>query len=97
MKNDDEIVESLISGGIVGAALGALLSKKSGEGSLLGAIAGAVIVATFKANENARNSHMPMILEENKVLYEIKPDGTKHFIRNVEKSSYQLPIHFKLK
>ena len=28
MKSDDEIIESLIAGGVIGAAIGALLSKK---------------------------------------------------------------------
>jgi outer membrane lipoprotein SlyB len=97
MKNDDEIVESLIAGGIIGAALGALLSKKNGEGSILGAIAGAAILATFKANEKARQTHVSMLVEENNALYEIKADGSKHFIRNIEKPTQQLPSNFKLK
>ena len=97
MKNDEEIVESLIAGGIIGAALGALLSKKSGEGSVLGAIAGAAILATFKANEKARQTHVPLLVEENNALYEIKADGSKRFIKNIEKPAQQLPPNFKLK
>jgi hypothetical protein len=38
-----------------------------------------------------------MYVEENNVIYEILPDGSKNFIRNIEKPSQQLPKHFKLK
>ncbi|MEY2828458.1 MAG: hypothetical protein RIQ33_316, partial [Bacteroidota bacterium] len=52
--------------------------------------------ATFKANDRAKNTNIPLILEENNALYEISPDGTKRFIKNIEKPQ-QLPAHFKLK
>ncbi len=97
MKNDEEIIQSLIKGGFVGAFLGALLSKNKEEGATLGALAGAAILATYKANEQAMQANVPMYVEENGSLYLLQPDGTKTFIRKIEKPADTLPQHFKLK
>lgn len=97
MKNDEEILESLISGGIIGAALGALVSKNSEEGAMLGALAGAAILATFKANEKAMQTNVPMYVEENGNLYQIRDGGIKTFIRKIGKPGAKLPLNFKLK
>jgi hypothetical protein len=98
MKNDEEIFESLIAGGLIGAALGALLSKNNGGGgATLGALAGAAILATFKANEKAMQMNMPMYVEENGKLYQIQPGGIRKFIRKIDKPSVKLQEHFKLK
>lgn len=97
MANDDEIIESLIKGGIIGAALGALLSKNNKEAPFLGAIAGAAILATIKANEDARKTSIPLLLEEDGDLYEVQANGVKKFIRKIDKPTEQLPQQFKLK
>lgn len=96
MDKDDEIVESLIAGGIIGAALGALLSKNKETGVTLGALAGAAILATFKANAAAKKTKIPMFIKENSALYELKADGTKHFVKTLEKPNIKLPQTFKL-
>lgn len=97
MKQDEEILESLIKGGLIGAALGALLSKNKENGATIGALAGAAILATFRANEQAMQTNVPMFIEENNTLYEIKADGSKHFVRYIAKPNQQLPKRFKLK
>ncbi|TDB67323.1 hypothetical protein [Arundinibacter roseus] len=97
MKQDEEIVNTLIKGGIIGAALGALVSENKENGATIGALAGAALLATFRANQHALQNNLPMFLEENNVLYEIKADGSKHFVRNLAKTNPLLPEHFKLK
>ena len=97
MKNDNEIIESLIAGGLLGAALGALVSKNKEQGATLGALAGAAILATFKANEQAMQTNLPMLVEEEGSLYEVQAGGKKRFIRKIDKSSRKLPENFKLK
>ena len=97
MKSDDEIIQSLIAGGVIGASLGALISKNKGKGATLGALAGAVILGMFKANEKQTTSYVPMYIEENQSLYQIQPDGTKIFIRTLEKPSVKVAKQFKLK
>jgi hypothetical protein len=93
MKNDTEILESLLVGGLVGAALAALISNnKSGIG--LGAIAGAVLLASFKANENAKKTNIPLLIEENNALYEQSPDGSKRFIKAIPKYQVEIPANF---
>ena len=97
MNNDTEIVKDLIAGGIIGATLGALISDDSQEGATIGAIAGAVILATLKANTEAKKTQIPFYIQENNSLYEIAPDGKKHFVRNIEKSQIKLNKRFILK
>jgi hypothetical protein len=97
MKNDDEIIESLILGGLIGAALGALISDKKGEGATLGLMAGAALLATFKANEQAKQTNLPMYFAENGYLYQRQSDGTKKLIREIGKPSVTLQEHFTLK
>src|SRR5690606_23805023 len=97
MKNDEEIIESLIAGGFLGAALGALLSKNKEEGATLGALAGAAILATFKASEQAKKSNVPVLYEEDGCLYEEHPGGTKKFVKELEKSRRLTNDKFKLK
>jgi Glycine zipper 2TM domain len=96
MKNDDKILESLIAGGVVGAALGALLSKDKEPGAILGALAGAALLATFKANQQAIQTNVPMYIEENGSLYQVTA-GTKKFIRKIEKPTTKIEQRFKLK
>jgi hypothetical protein len=96
MKNDEEIMESLIAGGLIGASLGALLSNNKGDGALLGALAGAAILATFKANEKAMEMNIPMFVEENGNIYQVQTGGIKKFIRKIDKPSLKLQQHFKL-
>lgn len=97
MEQDDKILENLITAGVVGAALGALLSKDKREGATLGALAGAAILATFRANEEAKKSNLPLILEEEGSLYEIYPNGERKFLRKIEKPNITLPSQFKLR
>lgn len=97
MKYDDEILESLIADGIIGADLESVLSNKSTKASILGTIARSAILATFKANENAKLTDVPLYVEENEALYEVKGDGTKRFIRKIDKPKLKLLKHFKLK
>ncbi|NCU03693.1 MAG: hypothetical protein GXC73_06855 [Chitinophagaceae bacterium] len=97
MKNDDEILESLIAGGVIGAALGTLLTKNKEEGAGLGALIGAALLATYKASEKAKETNVPVYVEENGSLYLIEEGGNKKFIREIEKPKVKLQPTFKLK
>ena len=97
MSNDDKIVENLVLGGIIGATLGSIILKDNKDGATIGAIAGAVILATLKASNAAKETQVPHYVQENSKLYNIKSDGSKHFVRNIEKPETHLSKHFKLK
>ena len=97
MKQDKQIVEQLIAGSVIGAALGALLSKEKSEGSMLGAIAGAAIVATFRANEEARKTDLPILQVEEGSLYEVRPNGNKRFLKKIGQPQVEMPRKFKLR
>lgn len=96
MNDDREILESLIAGGLIGAALAAVLSQNK-DAAGIGAIAGAAILASYKANEIARRSSVPVIIEEGHALVEIMPGGSKRFIKNIPRSTRKLPKNFTLR
>lgn len=96
MRNDNEILESLLLGGLIGSALGALISKNEKKGAAIGAIAGAVLLSTFKANESAISKNIPVFVEENGYLYEINANGEKKMIKKIDKSLKIIPKTFKL-
>lgn len=97
MTKDDEILESLIAGGIIGAALGALLSGNKSKETILGALAGSAILATFKAFEQAKKTEVPVCVEEDGIIYEIQPGGEKKIIKKIDKPSGEIPEKFKLR
>jgi hypothetical protein len=96
MKNDIEIIESLIEGGLIGATLGAIWSKKKGKGAKLGALAGAAILATYNANLAAKKTKLPLVFEENGSIYELQSNGVTRLIRTLEKSNIKLERKFSL-
>ena len=97
MKNDDEIIQSLISGGFIGSTLNTLMIKYTQEGINLGSIASAAMLATFKAAQKARESNIPLFVEEDGILYQTQINGEKKFVRKIEKPAVKLKAHFKLK
>ena len=96
-NNDENIFQSLITGGLIGAALGALVSKNKEDGATIGALAGAVILATYKANEQAQKTNLPVYVEEDGKLYAIQPGGKKTFLKIIPKPNITISEHFKLK
>lgn len=97
MKSDDQILESLIAGGVIGAALVDLISKDTAEGAMLGVIAGAAILATYQASEKARLANLPVLAEENGKLYEIRSGGQKRYLKDLPKKFTLSRKKFKLK
>lgn len=97
MKSDEQLLESLIAGGVIGAALGALLSKDKEQGATVGALAGAAIVATFRANEEAKKTNVPVMIEENGKLFVWHPDGRKEFIKDIPRKPFLKGDKFKLR
>lgn len=95
MNKDEEIIESLVAGGVIGASLGLLIAENKKEGLILGAIAGAAILATLRASQQARKTNVPIWVEEGGNLYEIIPNEGKRFVREIVKPKGIQP-HFKL-
>ncbi len=96
MKNDDEILESIINNGKIGPSLLSLLSKNETKETLLGNIATATIIASYKAREKAIQTQIPFIEEIDGTLYLIEPSGEKKFIKKIQKSKINLDQTFIL-
>ena len=96
MKNNNELLEAAIFGGLIGAALEALIQGNN-KNTGLGLIAGAVISASLKANEEALKTNIPLILKENNTLYEVNSNGSKRIIRKLPRNYKHIPKKFTLK
>ena len=96
MEDDQETLEALIAGGLIGAALGALI-RSDKTGATLGAIAGAAILASYRASERAKKLNVPLVIEENGSLYELQKDGTKRFIKQIPSNNVHFEKEFSLR
>lgn len=96
MESNNKIINDLIAGGVIGAALGTLImDDKKGVG--IGAIAGAALFASLKANENAKKTNIPILVQEQDSLFKIMPNGERVFIKKIPKSNITLHNKFILK
>jgi hypothetical protein len=98
-QDDKELIGSLVAGGLIGAAFGALLAgaDDDGEGVALGALAGAAFLATYRANQKARQGDVPFYVVEQDSLYLVQPGGQKQFVKKIERQATLSPKRFKLK
>lgn len=96
-REDEETLNNLIKGGLLGAGLTALLKRQvDGEDIAVGAILGAAILASFKASERAKEAKIPVLVQEGNSLYWKHSDGRKEFFKELPNNSKHLPTYFKL-
>ena len=96
MQTNDDSIKNLILGGIIGTALGSILTENKTEGAFLGAILGSVTAATIEANKIANQTKITQMIEVDGKLFQINPDGTRNFIRNIRKVRRDFPQQIKL-
>lgn len=96
--SDDNLLESLLQGGLIGEGLIALLSnrEKAEENFSIGAIVCAAILASYKANLNAKKINLPVYEKLGNSIFAIYPDGMKKFIKKNEPIKINNPSRFKL-
>ncbi|MCG9874540.1 MAG: hypothetical protein MH321_07115 [Leptospiraceae bacterium] len=97
-KSDDELLKSLITGGVVGGGLAALLldKKNRSENATLAAIAGAAIVASYKASQKAKETKLPIYKIKDGSLVIEHPDGRIETLKENASSEEKIPLNFKL-
>ncbi|WP_246837095.1 hypothetical protein [Leptospira montravelensis] len=96
-REDEETLNNLIKGGLLGAGLTALLKRQvDGEDIAVGALLGAAILASVKASERAKETKIPLLVQEGDSLYWKHPDGHKEFFKELPNDSKSLPTKFKL-
>jgi hypothetical protein len=96
MNSDREIIEYLVAGGLLGAALGALVSDDNRDAAI-GALAGAALVASFRANQRAQATGIPLVIEQDNELIRVYPDGRRELIRKIPRTNAHIPKKFKLR
>jgi hypothetical protein len=94
-KNNDEIIESALIGGVIGTALGALISGK-GKDTLVAALIGAAIGASKQALAEAKENNLSVLIEEDGALYELRPDNSKRFIKKLKRTIPSIPPKFEI-
>lgn len=74
-------------------------NDKEELGTALGiiAIAALAIWASKRAYKSARETNVPLVIEEGEALYELFPDGSKRLIKKLTKVNRNLPPNFTLK
>ncbi|WP_244310485.1 hypothetical protein [Leptospira noumeaensis] len=96
-REDEETLNNLIKGGLLGAGLTALLKREAdGEDIAVGAILGAAILASIKASERAKETKIPLLVQEGDSLYWKHPDGHKELFKKLPTDPNHLPPKFKL-
>ena len=83
VKSKHEIIENAVAGGVIGAALGALITGKS-EYTLASAIVGAAIGASVKAQKEANKLNIPVLYEEDGIIYKYLPNGEREMVKEIE-------------
>lgn len=97
-RSEEELIQSLITGGIVGGALGALFSDEENrkENATLLAIAGAAILASYKASQRAKETNLPVYKIKNGTLIKEHPDGRIEVLKERLDVKNNIPNKFKL-
>ncbi|EKJ87060.1 hypothetical protein CLV96_3588 [Leptospira meyeri] len=96
-REDEKTLNNLIKGGLLGAGITALLKRQAdGEDIAVGALLGAAILASLKASERAKETKIPVLIQEGDSLYWKHHDGHKEFFKNLPNHSESLPKKFKL-
>lgn len=95
IKEKHEIIKGAIAGGFFGASLGALLTGKS-KGALAALIAGAAIGASIKALKEAEKISIPVLYEEDGVIYKLSSDGTIKIFKKLNRHQIEIPSTFIL-
>jgi hypothetical protein len=96
MKKQDNTIENLIAGGVIGPALGALLTNDK-KGTVLAALAGAAIFASANAYEKALETNLPVLVKEGDAIYEVHADGRKKVIKKLPAKVKNIPDKITLK
>ncbi len=96
MNIDNDQIDKLVAGGLIGAGLLAILSKDKEEGALVGAILGAIVAGTLEANKEAINANLPVFVREGDKLIVRKSDGQKQQLKALRRPEKRFPQTFKL-
>lgn len=83
MKNDTQLFDILLKEGLIGSELYKIVIDRN---STLGIIAGAALHASADAYENARKTHIPLVIQKGNFLCEIKSDGSERIIKYLPKN-----------
>jgi hypothetical protein len=96
--SDEDLLESLLQCGVIDARLVALLSNQENaeENISIGALVGAAILASYKANLNAKKTNLPVYEKQGDSIFAIYPDGAKRLIKKIEPINRIVPNRFKL-
>ncbi|MGV3664689.1 MAG: hypothetical protein ACO1NV_01055 [Leptospira bouyouniensis] len=97
-QDDQDILQTLIKGGLLGAGLTALLKQgdADGEDLTIGAILGAVAVAAYQASQRAERTDVPILVQKGDSLYWKEKNGNMTFFKKLPSGKHSSPPKFTL-
>lgn len=96
--SEEELLQSLIKGGVIGGALGALLSdpKNRQENAVLFAVAGAAILASYQASQRAKATSLPVYKIKEGSLIKEHQDGRIEVLKDNIDFKSKIPNKFRI-
>jgi hypothetical protein len=96
-QKDEETLNYLIQGGLLGLNLTSLLNRREDEEDMaVGVVLEVALVAAFGASEKAKKTMIPLLIQIGDSLYFRYPDGHDEFFKKLPENSYKLESKFKL-
>ena len=96
-KSERSQIKSWVAAGVIDAAFGAFLVKKNKTSrASSGGIALAAILGSVEAREKAKETKIPLVVEEDSVLYEVSSSGKRKLIKHLSREERTLSKKFTL-
>lgn len=97
-QDDQDILQTLIKGGLLGAGLTALLTNgdADGEDLTIGALLGAVAVAAYQASQRAEKTEVRILVQKEDSLYWKEKNGKLTFFKRLPSGKQSSPSKFTL-
>jgi hypothetical protein len=96
VEDQHNSIEHLVERGLIDSSMANFIINDKEEGILMGSFLEIAVDATSKAHEAAKKTQIAVLVEEDNCLYELRLDGTKRYIKALQKQLNNFPDRFKL-
>ncbi|PJZ65480.1 hypothetical protein CH371_13940 [Leptospira wolffii] len=97
-QEDDQNLENIIAGGLLGAGLTTLLKNRKADSTeiALGALLGAIVLSSINAKEKAKEHNQEVLIRRGDSLYRRLPNGREIFLKNLPPRRSNFPTEYDL-
>lgn len=97
MNGQNKNLEHLVNEGYLESSVAQHFAKDAKESREIAAVIGAAIDSTESAYNEALKSNIPFCVAEDGILFEVAPDGSRTFVREITKNTRLFPSRLTLK